>query len=195
MRSKKATRLCGATFLLILWIGCASQTDEERPPVFPNDPVVPDESGRTPVAPKVEPSDPKAGCAADADCSTGFCDRGTCAMPSHSEMSNYGRDCEPLLPEPKPTKPLPPIRPEDIRMPTGPVNVCGGFRCIDHRCRSCLSDAECRTWNPTYTEGPLTCKRVEGRGGKTCGRYDREPKDINRPPPLPPEFPKPPKSL
>jgi hypothetical protein len=192
VRSTKATRLYGATFLLILWIGCASQIDEERSPVFPNDPVVPDESERTPVAPTAELSDPKPGCAADGDCSTGFCDRGTCAKPSHSPMSDYGRECEPILREPKSTKPLPSIRPEDIRMPADRGDVCGGFRCIDRRCRSCLSDAECRAWHPTYTKGPLTCKSVEGRGGKTCGRYDLKPGDPNLPPP--PDFMKPPKS-
>ena len=80
------------------------------------------------------------GCFRDADCESAFCDRGTCAEPGLT-VWNYGGACEPgHAPHPL----------EDRRFPAN-GDVCAGYICIDRRCRSCLSDAECQAGSSDYT--------------------------------------------
>jgi hypothetical protein len=70
------------------------------------------------------------GCVSDSECPGGFCDRsGSCESVSDRR---FGMACQ-----------WPPT------LPSGLVDgrlfvTCGGYRCIDGRCRSCASDAECR---------------------------------------------------
>lgn len=64
---------------------------------------------------------PKRGCTKDEQCGDGFCDRGHCA-PIWTCTGAYGKRCE-----------------EDAR--------CGtSFLCINGRCSSCVSDAECKSY-------------------------------------------------
>jgi hypothetical protein len=83
-------------------------------------------------------------CAQDADCKSGFCDLGQCAElfgPLH-----YGFECSP---EP----------------PRAPPGRCGPYLCLEGRCRSCQSDAQCQE-----LRGAPTCAVFEDRPGKQCGR-------------------------
>lgn len=83
------------------------------------------------------PSIPPRPCTKDEECLPGFCDRTTCAMPGRGF---YGREnCKPEEPEPPP----PPLPPGMKRGAPSAATDCGAYHCIDHRCRSCLSDAEC----------------------------------------------------
>jgi hypothetical protein len=100
----------------------------------------------------------RATCATDPECGpSAFCDRGTCA-PEQKQgvLPNYGRACSPL----------------DRSIPTGNgvpsvADPCGGYVCLEQRCRSCVSDDECRT-----LKGSPTCGTAPGFPGRTCGRYD-----------------------
>src|SRR4051812_30640160 len=58
-------------------------------------------------------------CRVDADCPSGFCDRGQCQSPS----GVYGRACEPA-----------PRLPDGLR--DGKRHTCGAYLCLDARCRS-----------------------------------------------------------
>jgi hypothetical protein len=119
----------------------------------------------------------KRACRTDQDCAPDFCDRGVCATPG---KGLYGRDeCEPDPPQPK--GPEPPLPPNVKRAPKAgfPEPECGAYRCIDGRCRSCQSDAECG-------EG-LACKSWEGFPGTACGRPGPEVHHVpQQPPPMPP---------
>jgi hypothetical protein len=100
----------------------------------------------------------RGACATDPECGpSAFCDRGTCA-PEQKQgvLPNYGRACTPL----------------DRSIPTGSgvpsvADPCGGYVCLEQRCRSCVSDDECRT-----LKGSPTCGTAAGFPGRTCGRYD-----------------------
>jgi hypothetical protein len=93
----------------------------------------------------------------DEDCGEGeFCDRVGCATVATAPMDYYGRPCEE-------TGSFPPCVPNTVPCPTEPY-FCGAYVCIDDRCRSCASDAECRT------EGANNfCYPSEGRRGVRCG--------------------------
>ena len=84
-------------------------------------------------------------CAQDAYCLSGFCDLGMCTElfgPLH-----YGFEC---TPDP----------------PGAPPGRCGAYLCVEGRCRSCESDAQCRS-----LRGAPTCAFFEAdRPGKQCGR-------------------------
>jgi hypothetical protein len=67
-------------------------------------------------------------CETDSHCLSGFCDLGRCAAP----QGTYGRSCTPA-----------PLTPEGIR--DGKLHVCGAYPCIQERCRSCVSDEQCRS--------------------------------------------------
>lgn len=62
-------------------------------------------------------------CVRDADCSSGFCDRGSCAYVDgaecHSSTENRAQGDQPCM---------------------------DGYLCVDHRCRSCTSNAECKAF-------------------------------------------------
>lgn len=76
-----------------------------------------------------------AACEQDAQCQNLFCDRGTCAYFAYRGTHNYSETC---VPGP-PTAP-----PDDLKVaPSG--GLCEGYLCLDGRCRSCTSDAECQS--------------------------------------------------
>jgi hypothetical protein len=83
----------------------------------------------------------------DADCPGGFCDRGVCQVPT----GVYGRVCTPA--------PRTREGPRD-----GKLHACGAYLCIDGRCRSCQSDAECRS-----ELGAPRCYKAPGEPGSRCG--------------------------
>jgi hypothetical protein len=87
------------------------------------------------------------GCKADQDCPSGFCDRGVCQAPS----GIYGRPCQAA-----------PRGPDGLR--DSMLSVCGAYLCVDGRCRSCSSDAECRS-----EVGSPKCYKLEGEPGMRCG--------------------------
>jgi hypothetical protein len=90
---------------------------------------------------------PKRRCTNDNECSDGFCDRGSCAA-IWTWAPRYGQRCE-------------------------SDRWCARYPCIDGRCRSCLSDAEC-AWvrhmqDPQCTPDPeipgsRECRGVVGSG-------------------------------
>jgi hypothetical protein len=93
-------------------------------------------------------------CTRDADCRSGFCDRGLC-LRLFGPVGGYGAQCEPLPPPEERPK-----RPPGWIMKWGPEDECGNYLCIDRRCRSCQSDAEC--------DERSTCNTVKGFPGKLC---------------------------
>jgi hypothetical protein len=90
---------------------------------------------------------PKRDCKDDSECGDGFCDRGSCAAIWTSDQ-RYGQRCD-------------------------SNRWCGSRPCIDGRCRSCISDAEC-TWArhmqapkcipDSYLPGSRECNGVVGSG-------------------------------
>jgi hypothetical protein len=68
-------------------------------------------------------------CIHDVDCRSGFCNRNRCGAVA----GLYGDQCDP------PTLDAPPI--DKL-----PERLCGPFLCMDGRCRSCRSDAECQSY-------------------------------------------------
>jgi hypothetical protein len=114
-------------------------------------------------------------CVLDADCASAFCDRGICA--DTLGKGSYGAACEPIPPHSEQHEPPP--QPGEVRNSRN-VHVCGGYLCIDRRCRSCQSESEC----------PLagsTCANFDGWPGKQCGRkIDAGPPAAPPPPPMGP---------
>jgi hypothetical protein len=101
-----------------------------------------------------QPADPakatavtERGCKTDQDCPSGFCDRGVCQAPS----GIYGRPCQAA-----------PRGPDGLR--DSMLSVCSAYLCVDGRCRSCSSDAECRS-----ELGSPKCYKLEGEPGMRCG--------------------------
>jgi len=150
------------------WPGRSCTTDlSEDPDVLVPSKVVPPQVVSPQVCPKVEINRPDlpeeqrltfgAACFQDSDCRSGLCDRGTCG--DLYVKGNYGREC---VPGPSP----PPDKPKMGRHPP-PLgeNLCTGYLCIDGRCRSCTSDAECQ-WEGSA--GPK-CLHYQGWYGKRCG--------------------------
>jgi hypothetical protein len=92
---------------------------------------------------------PKRNCTDDGECGDGFCDRGRCAA-IWTWNTTYGQRCE-----------------ND--------QWCGDLPCIDGRCRSCVSVAECKSFNlqdvectpDPWVPGSHECHGVEGSGGFT----------------------------
>jgi hypothetical protein len=108
------------------------------------------------------------GCARDCDCWSSFCDRGVCADSSASVDSpagNYGRG---------PCK-----GGSHFEMAIHP-DFCGGYVCIEQRCRSCQSDADCR-------DGSFAprCLSFPGLPGKQCEDTDEFHLRPGAPRPLP----------
>jgi hypothetical protein len=88
---------------------------------------------------------PDRACRKDRECGKGFCDRGRCA-PLWIGYPEYGQTCE----------------------ASAPADACRGFLCLEGRCRSCVSDAEC----PKQALGD-TCDRfgVPEFPGRNCGQW------------------------
>jgi hypothetical protein len=132
------------------------------------------------TAPAVVEAPKKRSCTTDPECAPDFCDRGVCATPG---KALYGREeCEPD-PPPPPTLPPPPPGMKWAPKAGFPADECSAYLCIDGRCRSCASDAECG-------EG-LACKSESDFPGRRCGRPgpDERPaakKPQPKPPPMPP---------
>jgi hypothetical protein len=149
------------------------------PSATPASPALHDPPSRAETATNHTESPEKRACVWDDECTApDFCDRGVCATPG---KALYGRDeCEPD-PPPPPKRPPPPPgmrwgAPSD-------ASDCGSYRCIDGRCRSCKTDAECG-------EG-LACKSWTDMPGKSCGRPGPELSHVpssspQTPPPMPP---------
>ncbi len=104
-------------------------------------------------------------CVTDSDCSPEFCDHDVCAevgipIPYGMRIA-YGREC--MLPPP----PSPPPPPDPTRNPKADAwnDMCFGYPCIQGRCRSCRSDADC-----AYAmNGGTICRPEEDWPGKLCG--------------------------
>src|SRR4051812_5318211 len=71
-------------------------------------------------------------CDSDDGCSSGFCDLARCSEPS-SQFPAYGQECA----SPGPNLNSGPIGYSGTE--NGRFGLCGGFLCIDGRCRSCTS--------------------------------------------------------
>jgi hypothetical protein len=113
-------------------------------------------------------------CTRDADCLEGFCDRGICA----ELRIDYGSECDP----PSPPEPRPPLPPGGGAWGAPDVaGGCGAYLCIDRRCRSCQSDAECGERS--------TCNVIRDLPGKRCGIKGDEDDRPRKPPPPPPPPP------
>jgi hypothetical protein len=119
----------------------------------------PERSAAAPVPASMQAGD-GGPCVDDNYCISRFCDRGSCAEPV--ESWSYGSRCDPNTTE------------------EGIVHDCGVYFCIDGRCRSCQSGAECKA-----AKGPPLCVDYRDRGhGKRCGSV--EPDRTPRPPAEPP---------
>lgn len=91
---------------------------------------------------------PSRGCSKDKECGDGFCDRGRCAAIWTSGIS-YGQRCK-------------------------VAGDCAAiYLCIDGRCRSCVSDAECidepdnqdpKCTSDNSVPGSRGCRGVAGSG-------------------------------
>jgi len=90
-----------------------------------------------------------AGCRTDSECASGFCDRAQCSAPDEAQA--YGTACEP------------PVRDNQGRV-DGKLYTCGAYVCIDGRCRSCASDAQCQA-----ELGSPACLARPNRPGVRCG--------------------------
>jgi hypothetical protein len=95
-------------------------------------------------------------CLRDCDCLSAFCDRGTCADSADLGAWNYGKG---------PCEPAPPHTPIDNILTSLMGDICAGYVCIERRCRSCQSDAECEDGSDEYK-----CLSLYGLPGKRCGR-------------------------
>src|ERR1051325_8339120 len=70
-------------------------------------------------------------CERDTDCRSGFCDRDVCNDVFEGRVR--GGECEPESAV---------DGPREVRLDRG----CGGYLCMDGRCRSCQSDVECQAY-------------------------------------------------
>lgn len=112
-------------------------------------------------------------CAMDADCASSFCDRDTCTEPGQPDT--YGRSCGPV-----------PLN-VDTGEPDWSLDVCGGYQCIEGRCRSCFDDQECVAKASGLATSIVTCGLVPGWRGRSCGNYSfvSDPADASPPSVLP----------
>jgi hypothetical protein len=113
-----------------------------------------------------------APCSDNADCRSLFCDRGTCAGILDVGSWSYGLQCTPGPPR---------ALPEDLLDP-GEGN-CDGYLCIDQRCRSCQSDAECQEGS-----SPVKCVPFSNLPGKVCVPLTMLRAAQSEPPPRAPYF-------
>lgn len=81
----------------------------------------------------------------------------------------------------------------DTGEPDWSLDVCGGYQCIEGRCRSCSNDQECVAKASGLTKSRVTCGLVPGWHGRSCGDYtsvsddaaDASPPSVLTEPPLP----------
>ena len=95
-------------------------------------------------------------CSLDLDCASGFCDVGTCATPTPIERTTgadvwFGRQCSPSQ-----------IGPSGIKSDS--AFSCGGYLCLEGRCRSCESGLQCYE-----AIGVLGCYASRRTPGRLCG--------------------------
>lgn len=164
--------------------GCSADQGEAQPPLrqveTTTHPTAPSSTPLAASAPTPEASIAPKPCAGDGECAPGFCDRGVCAALG---KANFGRACDdPPRPELPPAPPPP--RPGEVWGRQDLGYMCHAYRCIDHRCRSCISDAEC-------TPGQTICKTTEGFPGRRCGAPPKAetPAPAASPPVLPSTMP------
>jgi hypothetical protein len=114
----------------------------------------------------ISTSVPHRACRFDRECGDGFCDRGQCAS-MWSGIPQYGQKC----------------RKQE------PGGLCGGFICLDGRCRSCGSHDEC---DEAMGRSDGVCgSRSIGLPGRNCGILGF--RETNKPPePGPPSARSPP---
>jgi hypothetical protein len=174
MHVSKAGILCAASGLVLLWAACGGE------PPIPQ--VCPKGVRHHPDVPEEQRVTVSMACVQDSDCRSGLCDRGTCGDPY--SKGNYGREC---VPGPSPPPHKDDLEPVYLYVHISPFgrNLCTGFLCMDGRCRSCQSDAECQ-WEGSA--GPQ-CLHYNEWPGKRCGsvadappRYPATP--FLAPPPL-----------
>jgi len=134
MRIRNIGVLCFAGGLVVLWMGCSG--DRTSDPICAKAPASVPKPGRA--------RDGEA-CVLDADCRSGFCNRAICVDPA----LGLGHPCDPPAPDARPLDKL-------------PERLCSGFLCMEGRCRSCRSDAECQSY---FGVGKCTVRRG------TRGRY------------------------
>ena len=183
MRPREPAVLFFAVWLALTWVSCSGEQSGSH------------SQGAVASIPGDKRLEPDQACSRDVECRLGFCDRGICV--ALYGKGGYGGACEPLPPR-EPRKPQPPPPSGEIRMRTGPEDTCGGYICIDRRCRSCQSDSECQS-----QLSDMVCGIFYDSPGKICGRVA----DLNRslvplvpatppssttPPPPPPCLPAPP---
>lgn len=118
-----------------------------------------------PLAQRLPPGE---ACSLDTDCRSIFCDRGICGDPYGK--GNFGREC---VPGPSPPTEMPDPRDPhypgmEIHMTPYGQNVCTGYLCMDGRCRSCTSDAECQREG----SGGPRCLEYPNWWGKRCGTIE-----------------------
>ncbi len=104
-------------------------------------------------------------CSDDGQCESKFCDRGECATVNTEKA--YGADCIPPLFGPYGTV-------------AGKQNSCAVYLCLDMRCRSCESDADC-----LENAGQPWCVEDPNRPGRRCTSTQSGQATIVLPPPDP----------
>jgi len=118
MRAQIAGALLFLSGFVPLWTGCTREP--ATPPCIP--PITHENEKRLAMG---------GACARDADCRSGFCDRDVCVDVFEEHWR--GSECD--------GKP-----PVDVPRAERRNRGCGGFLCLDMRCRSCTSDAECASY-------------------------------------------------
>ncbi len=142
----KAVMFIWCVFLSQHIIGCGKKTSPEAAADFPD---ASEMSSRPDAAVHDEPVQQNvSGCRADSDCAGSFCDRDECLMVD--EASGHGVACTP-----------PPIGADGTAV--GRYDYCGDYACIEERCRSCASGAQCY-----LTMGLKTCAPMESGLGFKC---------------------------
>jgi hypothetical protein len=182
MRAGTIRALYSTALAILLWVGCGG----ERPPpqVCPK-PVAVD----LPDVPEDKRVSAGKACVQDSDCRSGLCDRGICGDPYW--RGNYGRECVPG-PSPPTDKAEISLVPYTVHITPFGRNLCTGFLCLEGRCRSCQSDAECQ-WEGS---GGPQCLHYWDWPGKRCGTPgEAAPRYMNKdllPGPTPPPASAPP---
>jgi hypothetical protein len=155
MRAGKVRVLCSAAGLILLWLGCGGEPPAPR--VCPKVVIV-----DLPDFPEDKRVSAGKACVQDSDCRSGLCDREICGDPYW--RGNYGRECV-LGPSPPTDKDEISWSPYKVHITPFGRNLCTGFLCLDGRCRSCQSDAECQ-WEGS---GGPQCLEYADWPGKRCG--------------------------
>ena len=116
-----------------------------------------------------------ATCSSDRDCASAFCDLGRCEELG-SGIYAYGLECRSL----GPSYNSGPIGFSGIE--NGKYSTCAGYLCINERCHSCTSAAQCYD-----AIGAPSCYANEGRPGQACGRQAPPGAEVYEPPAVDPQ--------